>query len=60
MAINRILYILCALVSLMTAGCERVHEPWVESPSQLRQERARPEQAAVELRHRLFRVQTDR
>ena len=56
-----VLIILVGLGQLMlTTGCERIREPWVQNPDQLAQERARPEQANEALRHRLHAVQTDR
>lgn len=51
--------LVCGLL-VLAGGCERVREPWVRQPEELSQERARPEPAALELRHRLARVQTDR
>ena len=47
-------------LSMLTAGCTRIHEPWLQNPDQLAQERARPEQASEALRNRLLAVQTDR
>lgn len=56
-----VLVVLAGLGPLMlTAGCDRIHEPWLQNPDQLAQERARPEQAAEALRDRLIAVQTDR
>jgi hypothetical protein len=52
--------ILAGGLLFLAAGCQRIHEPWVRQPEQLAQERARPDQAAAELRHRFVRVQTDR
>jgi hypothetical protein len=45
---------------ILSAGCEHIHEPWVPGRDQLKQERSRPDQAQMELRHRLLEVQTDR
>ncbi len=41
-------------------GCQRIHEPWIRSPDQLKEERLRTEQVRMELRQRFVRVQADR
>lgn len=47
--------------TLNLAGCgNNVHEPWVASPNQLKQERARSPDQQKALRERLAQVQTDR
>ena len=47
--------------TLGLAGCGgNVHEPWVASPTQLKQERARNPAQQKALRERLTQVQTDR
>ena len=58
---KRVLVLLAAggLLGLATA-CDPIREPWVRSPNQLAQERARPFEAQVALQHRLRAVQTDR
>lgn len=56
-------YVVWALAGgllLLAAGCGRIHEPWVRSSNQLEQERYRPYQAQMVLRHRLTSIQTDR
>ena len=52
--------IVVGMLLLLSAGCERIHEPWVRSREQLAEERARPAAAQAALRHRLLSVQTDR
>ncbi len=48
-------------LALAIAGCEgNMQEPWVSSPEQLREERARSEEQSVQLRERMALVQTDR
>ena len=46
--------------ALLGGGCQRIQEPWIRSPDQLKEERLRTEQARMELRHRFVRVQSDR
>ena len=53
-------YILAFCLLAFVAGCQRVQEPWVRGPEQLKEERFRTAQAQMELRDRLIRVQTDR
>lgn len=50
-----ILFIVLALM-----GCSRIHEPWVSSDEQLRQERSRSLVQQDQLRDRLMTSQIDR
>jgi hypothetical protein len=56
----RKLLIIGLLAVLLTFGCSRIHEPWVQSDDQLARERARSAEQTLELQIRLLRVQTDR
>ncbi|NIR60362.1 MAG: hypothetical protein GWO02_13010 [Gammaproteobacteria bacterium] len=42
------------------SGCSRIHDPWVQSGDELKQERTRSEQTQEQLRHRVLAGQTDR
>jgi len=46
--------------AMLTVGCSRIHEPWVQDEQRLAEERARPPEQIQELQHRLLAVQTDR
>lgn len=53
--------ILCAaLLTVATAGCSRVTEPWVPNEDTLKEERARPAEQQQDLRGRLITSQVDR
>jgi len=52
--------IISLLAVLLAAGCNRIHEPWVQSEDRLSIERARSAEQTQELQNRLLRVQTDR
>jgi hypothetical protein len=47
-------FALAALGMVMLASCAKVHEPWVSSESQLKQERTRTPDQQAALRHRLL------
>ncbi len=52
---------LAALATLVLPGCQvRVHEPWVLSDQELRDERMRQQGLAHRLRHRAERFYSDR
>ena len=53
-------YIMAFCILVFAAGCQRVQEPWVRGPEQLKEERFRTSQERMELRYRLIQVQTDR
>jgi hypothetical protein len=57
---KQIVYAFAWSLLILSAACEHIHEPWVPGRDQLKQERSRPDQAQMELRHRLLEVQTDR
>jgi hypothetical protein len=53
--------ILCAgLLTVATAACSRVNEPWVPNSDTLKEERARPADQQQDLRGRLMTSQVDR
>jgi hypothetical protein len=56
----RKLLIIGLLAVLLTFGCSRIHEPWVQSDDRLAQERARSAAQMQELQNRLLKVQIDR
>lgn len=57
---NLLTLIPAALVVIGTAGCDPIHEPWVNGENDLRQERNRTAQQADQLRQRIAYTQVDR
>ena len=55
-----IIMMLMLTVTMSGGGCERIHEPWVQSEQRLAEERARTPEQIRKLQHRLLQVQIDR